>query len=164
MKHFCVCGNEIADGRYKLGYRTCLDCSSEKKWSGIQIVYHKTGNDIQIVKDPDDAAEFLAKTSRKGFGAMRGMTSSYKNPARKTDRKKPRIVPSSPSQISYVIDRRKVSSKNYKDEEVAKRIFSFMEIGKRSEAENFLENQFQEMRISPIARKQLKHLIENWVR
>jgi hypothetical protein len=42
------------------------------------VVNHKTGNEIQIVKDPEVAADFLAKSARVGFGTLRGMTSSRK--------------------------------------------------------------------------------------
>jgi len=51
-------------------------CSTEERWSGVPVVNHKTGNEIQIVKDPEVAADFLAKSARVGFGTLRGMTSS----------------------------------------------------------------------------------------
>lgn len=78
-KHICKkCRTSFPAQRYELGYSTCVDCSAEPKWSAVPIINHKTGNEVQIVKDPEDAAEFFAKSARVGFGTMRGMSSSYK--------------------------------------------------------------------------------------
>lgn len=73
-----VCRTQIPQARWDLGYRTCVSCSQEEKWSSVPVINHKTGNEIQIIKDPEVAAEFLAKSARKGFGTLRGMSSSYK--------------------------------------------------------------------------------------
>jgi hypothetical protein len=72
------CKTTFPTERYDIGYRTCIECSEEPKWSAVPVINHKTGNEIQIVKDPEDAAEFLHKSARVGFGTMRGMSSSYK--------------------------------------------------------------------------------------
>jgi hypothetical protein len=64
--------------RSALGYKECVGCSTEVKWSGVPVINHKTGNEVQIIKDPDAAAEFIAKSSRVGFGTLKGMTASYK--------------------------------------------------------------------------------------
>jgi hypothetical protein len=77
------CKTTFPTERYDIGYRTCIECSEEPKWSAVPVINHKTGNEIQIVKDPEDAAEFLHKSARVGFGTMRGMSSSYK---RKTNK------------------------------------------------------------------------------
>jgi hypothetical protein len=74
----CKCGNTIPQRRLDMGYTVCVDCSTEVAWSAIQVVHHKTGNEIQIVKDPEVAAEFHAKSQRTGFGTLKGMTGSYK--------------------------------------------------------------------------------------
>jgi hypothetical protein len=72
------CGQSVHPKRIDLGYHTCVSCSTEERWSGVPVINHKTGNEIQIVKDPEVAAEFMAKTARVGFGTMRGMTTGYK--------------------------------------------------------------------------------------
>jgi hypothetical protein len=82
MKSCKTCGQTLHPQRIQLGYQVCVSCSTEAKWSGVPIVNHKTGNEIQIVKDPEVAADFLAKSARIGFGTLRGMSSSGK--ARKT--------------------------------------------------------------------------------
>lgn len=73
------CLTSVHEGRWQLGYRTCVKCSVESKWSGVPVINHKTGNEIQIVKDPEVAAEFLAKSARVGFGTLRGVSSSYRS-------------------------------------------------------------------------------------
>jgi hypothetical protein len=79
---YCKCSIKIPELRYQMGYRTCINCSSEARWSGVPVINHKTGNEIQIIKDPEVAAEFLAKSARVGFGTSKGMTTGYKRPQR----------------------------------------------------------------------------------
>jgi hypothetical protein len=40
----------------KLGYNTCVDCSTAKTYSYIPIIEHKTGNTIQIVSQEVSAS------------------------------------------------------------------------------------------------------------
>jgi hypothetical protein len=60
-----------------MGYRTCVDCSTEKKWGVVSVVYHKTGNTVEVVKDPEVAARVNAMSMRTGFGVLKGMTGNY---------------------------------------------------------------------------------------
>ncbi len=76
---YCKCGIEIPDKRVELGYKTCVECSTEQKWSAVPIIYHKTGNTLQVVKDPEVAKEMIAMSRRAGFGIMRGMKPSQKS-------------------------------------------------------------------------------------
>ena len=74
----CKCGTGIHPRRVELGYNTCVECSTEKKWGVVQIVYHKTGNTVEVVKDPEVAAQAYAMSQRKGFGVMKGLTGSHR--------------------------------------------------------------------------------------
>jgi len=38
------------------------------------VIYHKTGNTIEIVKDPEVAEQVNQMARRTGFGVMKGMT------------------------------------------------------------------------------------------
>lgn len=71
------CGNLIPPKRIQAltGCTTCTSCSSEAKFSGVPVINHKTGNEVQVVKDPDVAKEFLKKASRTGYGTLRGVSS-----------------------------------------------------------------------------------------
>lgn len=61
---------------------TCVKCSEEERWSAIHVIHHKTGNEVQVVKDSETAKEFNKLSSRAGFGTLRGMRSG-KAPAKK---------------------------------------------------------------------------------
>jgi len=71
------CGNLIPFKRLEIipGCRTCVNCTTEEKFSGVPVINHKTGNEVQVVKDPEVAKEFLKKASRTGYGTLRGVSS-----------------------------------------------------------------------------------------
>ena len=70
----CKCGETVHSVRTAAGYRTCVKCSTESKWGSVQVIYHKTGNTIEIVKDPELAAQVNQMARRSGFGVMKGIT------------------------------------------------------------------------------------------
>ena len=65
----CKCKNIIPDGRVRLGYKTCVNCSTTERYGCVPITYHKTGNSIQIMT-ASQAAEIAKSTRRKGYGTM----------------------------------------------------------------------------------------------
>ena len=76
MSKFCQnCQQQIPAGRLKIlpSATTCVKCSSEEKWGAIHIINHKTGNDVQVMKDAEAAKKFAKLSSRVGFGTLRGM-------------------------------------------------------------------------------------------
>ena len=63
----CKCGNELHPVRIKYGYDTCVSCSTAEKYGCVDIIHHKTGNNIQILSRED--ANTIAKlTRRRGYG------------------------------------------------------------------------------------------------
>lgn len=68
----CKCQLEIPEGRYILGYRTCVECSMEQPRGCIDIITHKTGNTIEQCSMQQSAAVRKA-SKRAGFGASIGM-------------------------------------------------------------------------------------------
>lgn len=74
----CTCGKKINPKRVELGYSTCITCSEEKMNGVIDIVYHKTGNTIQVV-DIETQKEVDKLSRRSGFGIMSGMRQSKSN-------------------------------------------------------------------------------------
>ena len=65
----CKCENIIPDGRVKLGYKTCVNCSTVEKYGCAPLINHKTGNSIQIMSASD--AVIIAKlTRRRGYGTL----------------------------------------------------------------------------------------------
>jgi hypothetical protein len=66
----CIkCNTIIPEGRVKLGYKVCVQCSTVEQYGCAPITYHKTGNSIQIMSSKD-AATIAKLTRRKGYGTM----------------------------------------------------------------------------------------------
>ena len=68
----CIkCKNIIPEGRVKLGYKVCVNCSTTERYGCAPVINHKTGNSIQIMSS-SDAARIAKRTRRKGYGTMLG--------------------------------------------------------------------------------------------
>lgn len=71
----CIkCRSSIPEQRLKAlpDTKVCVECSSEKAVGAVDIVYHKTGNTIQIM-DKDSADAINKSARRTGFGSLRAM-------------------------------------------------------------------------------------------
>ena len=152
----CKCGNKIPELRVKKGYKTCVSCSTESKWSGVQVVHHKTGNETQIIKDPEVAADFIAKSARSGYGTLKGVTGSQKK-AKTYTRESKKVEPVIFKPVDRVIARKKVET-NYRDEEIASQVLSLIDKQEFDIAKDLIEKNFQSLNLSPVARKQLLFL------
>jgi len=75
MRYCSNCNQQIPVQRLKVvpGTTTCVSCSNVNRLSAIPVIHHKTGNEIQIVKDPEVAKEFYRLSARVGFGCLRGL-------------------------------------------------------------------------------------------
>lgn len=67
------CNHNIPQARLDLGYKVCVECSTEEKLGCIDTINHKTGNTVQVMsrKDADKASKL---TKRAGFGILRSMS------------------------------------------------------------------------------------------
>jgi len=45
----CKCNTIIPDGRLKLGYKTCVNCSTTQQYSYVPIIANKQVLEVQIV-------------------------------------------------------------------------------------------------------------------
>ena len=52
--------------------KVCVNCSTEEYVSCVDVIYHKTGNTIQIM-DKESADKIKKLSRRSGFGIMAGM-------------------------------------------------------------------------------------------
>lgn len=63
--HECLCGEEITEGRWQLGYRVCLDCgdkvAKQKKFT-VAIPYGKGA--YQLIHNPEELKMTNAKEVR----------------------------------------------------------------------------------------------------
>ena len=65
----CKCNTLIPEGRLKLGYKVCVNCSTVERYGCAPLINHKTGNSIQIMSR-SVAARVAKMTRRKGYGTM----------------------------------------------------------------------------------------------
>lgn len=124
-----TCFADMNPKRFAIGYRTCIACSDEQKWSGVPVINHKTGNEIQIVKDPEVAADFMAKSARTGFGTLKGMSASYKKPIN-SQQQKNKVLPEKPL-VDREIGRKQLP---HEFEAVGNEIMALIESGNSSGA------------------------------
>lgn len=151
-----TCLEAMNPKRWELGYRTCISCSDEPKWSSVPVINHKTGNEIQIVKDPEVAAEFMAKSARVGFGTLRGMASSYK---RKTATQ-PRKIEPLPDKIPPT---RELSRRPLPNEfdAVGSEVMDLLESSKIELVYEHIEKALEAKRIYKIHAEQLRQIVQN---
>lgn len=149
-----TCDTEMDPRRVNLGYRECTNCSTEVRWSGVPVINHKTGNEVQIIKDPDVAAEFIAKSSRVGFGTLRGMTASYK----KIEETAPRttLLPDKPL-LDKVVSKRELPN-DY--ERVGEEMMNLLESSGKEAAEQHLEKALEAKRIFRKHLEQLRSMLD----
>ena len=62
------CNAKMPSARVTLGYVHCVDCSEVDTYGCVDIVYHKTGNTVQVLSK--DQAAAINKHSRKRFGTV----------------------------------------------------------------------------------------------
>jgi len=67
------CNHNIPQARLDLGYKVCVDCSTEEKLGCIDTINHKTGNTVQVMSR-EDADKASKLTKRAGFGILRSMS------------------------------------------------------------------------------------------
>jgi len=67
----CKCKNTIPEGRLRLGFKVCVNCSTVERYGCAPLINHKTGNTIQIMSQ-SDAAKIAKMTRRRGYGTMLG--------------------------------------------------------------------------------------------
>lgn len=52
----CKCQQIIPEGRLRLGYSTCVNCSETKQYSYVPIIANKQVLEVQIVSQETSAA------------------------------------------------------------------------------------------------------------
>lgn len=152
MKYCKSCGDVLHEKRAQMGYDTCVNCSTEGKWSGVPVINHKTGNEIQVVKDAEVAAEFMALSNRKGFTAFQGLNEKAYGDTSPLD---VTYNPEPPTGIPSKVLSRKLDTSQYDDEKMSNVVLNILDTEGAANAKTFLEKEFQSLHISPICRKRL---------
>lgn len=149
------CDKEIPQKRIDLGYKKCVNCSDTEKYGVIDVVYHKTGNTVEIT-DAKTAEAVNKAAKRSGYGVMRGMTkcgsksSSAYNPTG-ISKHKGKCVSTAfiGSQMTF--------------EKVGEKAMLFFEIGGINSAYEIIEKALKEMEINIHQRNKLRQVFENLV-
>ena len=149
----CKCGNLIPQKRANLGFTFCVECSPVQKASGHLVVHHKTGNEYQIITDPEVAEKIASMASRNGFGSNR------KSVTRKGTNIKKIIPPPDDFKISPLILNRKPADESKCDDEGWTLAILDKFSTSPEEAIKLLSDVFSDGKISPIARKRLLAII-----
>lgn len=149
------CKTPFPSQRYEMGYRNCTECSAEPKWSAVPVINHKTGNEVQIVKDPEDAAEFLHKSARVGFGTMRGMSSGYKRKSN-TVSASAVVLPDAPP-TDRVLSRKALPNEY---PQVGAKVMAYVEAGKWESARAEIQTALEEKRIFGVHSRRLTEILD----
>jgi hypothetical protein len=153
----CKCGSQIPEKRLELGYKTCVDCSTESRWTIVPVNYHKTGNTAEVIKDPEVAADFLFQSQRKSFGVLRGMTQSRRRPgSNPIQREKIHLEP----QLLKSRERERYLPE-YDFEGVGKEAMEMAEMRGVEKALEHIQNSLEERRIYKRQADQLIEIVNN---
>ena len=138
------CNHNIPQARLDLGYKVCVDCSTEEKLGCIDTIHHKTGNTIQVMsrKDADQASKL---TKRAGFGILRSMAGGS------TSQRKAKIINGCSlttigSDVSY--------------EHIGKTYMDYLEVDKEI-AQRFLDRALNNLEISENQYNKIKLICYN---
>jgi hypothetical protein len=145
---YCRCGNQIPEARIRLGYRECVNCSTIEQVGCIDIVYHKTGNTIQIT-DKETAEKMRQLSRRTGFGTLRGM-----KPGKKSDTYKPLgKIKGSNLMTRAVLPDPKIF------EEAGATAMDLLETEGYDSALKWLQKQLEDLRITPVQLGKIRNII-----
>ena len=147
----CKCGKKYPAKRKEMGYNTCVECSTEQTWSCNPLTFHKTGNTIEVIKDPEVAYNINQMASRKTYGVASGVTGNYRRYKEDVEKPKKEI-----EHIDYTghIFENKIASKgtlNGKTVDFEKQgaeMFSVVDSKGIQEAKNWIKNEYLDLRLS----------------
>ena len=137
------CNHNIPQARLDLGYKVCVECSTEEKLGCIDTINHKTGNTVQVMSR-EDADKASKLTKRAGFGILRSMTGGS------SQRKAKIIHGCSTTQIG--------SQEMY--ERVGKTYMNYLEVDKEI-AERYLDRALNNLEISQLQYNKIKLICYN---
>jgi hypothetical protein len=119
------------------------------------VINHKTGNEVQIVKDPEVAQEFMAKSARVGFGTLRGISGGYKPRPKKEST--PVVLPDAPLLETGVVIRRR--SLPHEFDQVGESVMALAEANRWEEARNYIDEARAQKRIWGGQQQQLHQIL-----
>lgn len=145
------CDKDIPQKRIELGFKKCVNCSDTEKYGVVDVVYHKTGNTVEIM-DAKSAEAINKAAKRSGYGVMRGMTKGgSKSISTYNPNGKNKSAGASTSFVGNEIGFNKVGEK----------AMLFFEIAGIDSAFEVIEKAFKNMEINLYQRNKLFQVFEN---
>jgi hypothetical protein len=145
------CDKDIPQKRIELGFKKCVNCSDTEKYGVVDVVYHKTGNTVEIM-DAKSAEAINKAAKRSGYGVMRGMTKGgSKSISTYNPNGKNKGTGASTSFVGNEIGFNKVGEK----------AMLFFEIAGIDSAFEVIEKAFKNMEINLYQRNKLFQVFEN---
>jgi hypothetical protein len=138
------CNHNIPQARLDLGYKVCVECSTEEKLGCIDTIHHKTGNTIQVMSR-EDADKASKLTRRAGFGILRSMSGGS------TSQRKAKII--NGCSTTYV-------GNDVMFEQVGKTYIDFLDVDKEI-AERYLDRALNNLEISQLQYNKIKLVCYN---
>jgi hypothetical protein len=144
----CIkCNSEIAAQRIKIlpNTKTCTICSDEEAFGAVNIVYHKTGNTIQIM-DKHSADSINKSARRSGFGSLRAMKGGSGGSDVKAKLGTTVFIPRKPTQEDF--------------ESTGKKMMDFIDWKDREEVIEFLDDELSNRNISTAHYRKLVNILD----
>ena len=147
----CInCKSIIPEQRLKMLPHTkeCVECSSEEAKGAVDIVYHKTGNTIQIM-DKAQADAINKSARRSGFGSLRAMKGGSGGGDMKVTLGTTSIIPRQPTQEDF--------------EKTGQEMMQMMDWKERQCIIDFLTNKLTQRSINGSQFRQLNEIVDQFM-
>lgn len=147
----CIsCKAIIPEQRLKMLPHTkeCVECSSEEAKGAVNIVYHKTGNTIQIMDKAQ--ADVINKSARRsGFGSLRAMKGGSGGADMKVKLGTTSIIPRQPTREDF--------------ENTCREMMEIMEWKDREGIIKYLNDKLNQRSISSSQFRQLNDILNQFI-
>jgi hypothetical protein len=129
MKRYCKCGSEIPAARIRIlpNTTTCVKCSEIQPVSGVLIVHHKTGNEVQVIHDKETAKHIKKLSTRQSYGAVKTLESKSNVSTNYGYVKKSKVY--DPARIQHITERALDMSSMYDFNRVKTYVTEFFDLG-----------------------------------
>lgn len=143
------CGSLIHPKRLELlpDTKTCTSCSDIEKKGCVDVVYHKTGNTIQIM-DAESAERINKASERVGFGSMKSMRGGSNDGKTKVQIGQKGYIPRKPSNEDY--------------ERVGNRMMEMLEFHGRERILQMINDEFESRIINGTQKRKLIELLNQF--
>lgn len=147
----CIkCKSKIPEQRIKIlpNTKVCTDCSDVEAVGAVDIVYHKTGNTIQIM-DKKSADSINKSARRSGFGSLRAMKGGSGGGDIKVTLGTTQIIPRQPTREDFEI--------------TGKKMMEMMEWKDREEIIQYLNTKLNQRSINGSQFRQLNDILNQFM-